>query len=177
MAIKMVFYQSTPYGEIRKFVCSLDSDRSNLPISTSSTNRCDATSEAFIEETGKTYYLSSGDLWLEKKNLILPAGTNSIGSVSINGGVIVTHTTVAIGVVSDAALAANANRKYALLVNDSDSVIYLKIGAAAVANAGIRLNASGGSYEMSAQYGNLDTRVINAISSGAGKVLLVAEGV
>ena len=77
MAIKMVFYQSTPYGEIRKFVCSLDSDRSNLPISTSSTNRCDATSEAFIEETGKTYYLSSGDLWLEKKNLILPAGTNT----------------------------------------------------------------------------------------------------
>lgn len=76
MAIKMVFYQSTPYGEIRKFVCSLDSDRSNLPISTSSTNRCDATSEAFIEEIGKTYYLNSVDLWLEKKNLFLRGGSN-----------------------------------------------------------------------------------------------------
>ena len=53
--------------KLERFVCSLDSDRSNLPISTSSTNRCDATSEAFIEETGKTYYLSSGDLWLEKR--------------------------------------------------------------------------------------------------------------
>lgn len=88
-----------------------------------------------------------------------------------------THTAVTIGVASGVALAANANRKYALIINDSDATIYLKIGAAAVLNAGIRLNASGGSYEMSAAYGNLDTRVINAISSAADKVLLVTEGV
>jgi len=88
-----------------------------------------------------------------------------------------THAAVTVGAATTAALAANANRKYALLINDSDTAIYIKFHAAAVANQGIRLNASGGSYEMSAQQGNLDTRAINAISTGAGKVLLVAEGV
>lgn len=87
------------------------------------------------------------------------------------------HTAPSIGVATTAALAANANRKYALIINDSDTVIYLKIGAAAVLNEGIRLNAQGGSYEMSVGYGNLDTRAINAISSVAAKVLLVTEGV
>lgn len=102
---------------------------------------------------------------------------NGTAWVPDNATTAITHTTAAVGVAPGAALAANPARKYALLVNDSDSVIYLKIGAAAVANAGIRLNASGGSYEMSAAYGNLDTRAINAISTGTGKVLLVAEGV
>lgn len=98
-------------------------------------------------------------------------------AVSISGGATITHTAATIGATTGVALAANANRKYALLVNDSDSVIYIKFHAAAVANEGIRLNASGGSYEISAQQGNLDVRAINAISSGAGKVLLVTEGV
>ena len=88
-----------------------------------------------------------------------------------------THTAVTVGASTSSALAANASRKYALLVNDSDAVIYLKIGAAAVASEGIRINPNGGSYEMAPAYGNLDTRVVNAISSGAGKVLLVTEGV
>lgn len=88
-----------------------------------------------------------------------------------------THAAVTVGITSGVALAANPARKYALLVNDSDAVIYLKIGAAAVASEGIRINPNGGSYEMSPAYGNLDTRVINAISSGAGKTLLVTEGV
>ena len=61
-------------------------------------------------------------------------------------------------------------------MNDSDSAIYLMIGAAAVANQGIRINANGGAYEMSAANGNLDTRAINAISAIAGKILLVTEG-
>lgn len=88
----------------------------------------------------------------------------------------IAHTAATIGVASGAALAANANRKYALLVNDSDTAIYIKIGSAAVVSEGIRLNAQGGSYEMSAAYGNLDTRAINAISSDAGQTLLVTEG-
>jgi hypothetical protein len=88
----------------------------------------------------------------------------------------IANTAATIGAATGVALAANANRKYALLVNDSDSAIYLNIGAAAALNSGIRLNAQGGSYEMSAAYGNLDTRAINAISSGAGKILLVTEG-
>lgn len=88
-----------------------------------------------------------------------------------------THTAPVIGASTTAALAANANRKYAVFINDSESVIYLKVGVAAVLNQGIRLEASGGSYEMSSLRGNLDTRAVNGISSGAGKVLLVTEGV
>lgn len=107
----------------------------------------------------------------------IKAGTNSIGTVGINGTATITHTAATIGATTGVALAANANRKYALLINDSDTAIYIKFHAAAVANQGIRINASGGSYEMSAQQGNLDVRAINAISTAAGKVLLVAEGI
>ena len=48
-----------------------------------------------------------------------------------------THTTVSVGVATTVALAANANRLYALFVNDSNVEIYIKLGAAAVLNQGI----------------------------------------
>lgn len=89
-----------------------------------------------------------------------------------------THTAVNVTTGSGEVLAANANRLYALLVNDSDTVIYIKLGAAAVANQGIRLNAYGGNYEMSAMLGNLYIGAINGIHAGSGnKVLLLTEGV
>ncbi len=89
-----------------------------------------------------------------------------------------THTAVNVTTNTGEVLASNANRLYALLVNDSDTTIYIKLGAAAVVNEGIRLNALGGNYEMSAMLGNLYTGAINGIHGGAGnKVLLVTEGV
>ena len=89
-----------------------------------------------------------------------------------------THTAVVVTTASGIALAANANRLYALLINDSDTVIYINLGATAVANQGIRLNADGGSYEMSKRLGSLYSGVINAIHGGTGdKTLLVTEGV
>jgi hypothetical protein len=88
-----------------------------------------------------------------------------------------THTAPTAGVATGELLAANANRLYALLVNDSDTIVYIKLGAAAVVNQGIRLNANGGSYEMSKKLGNLYTGAINGISGIAGKVVLVTEGV
>jgi len=91
--------------------------------------------------------------------------------------VTLTHTHPTIGSTTTAALAASTSRRYALLENDSDEIIYIKIGAAAVLNQGIRLNASGGSYEMSAEIGNLNTGAINAICTSGSKVLLVVEGV
>ena len=88
-----------------------------------------------------------------------------------------THTAVNVTTSSAAVLAANANRLHALLVNDSDTAIYLKLGATAVANQGIRLNASGGSYEMSELEGNLYVGAINGIHGGTGnKVLVIMEG-
>ncbi len=89
-----------------------------------------------------------------------------------------THAAVNVTTSSGQVLAANANRLYALLVNDSDTVIYVKLGAAAVLNEGIRINASGGSYEMSALLGNLYAGAINGIHGGTGnKVLMITEGV
>jgi len=88
-----------------------------------------------------------------------------------------THTAPSIGTTTTVALASNANRLYALLVNNSDEVIYFKLGANAVLNQGIRLNANGGSYEMSKLLGNLYTGAINGICASGNKVLLVLEGV
>lgn len=105
----------------------------------------------------------------------LAAGTNIIGKVNLSGAATLTHTTVTAGLASGAALAANANRKYALLFNDSNTDIYIKVHSAAVLNEGIRIPI-GGSYEMSNVLGNLDTRAINCICSAAGKTLLVTEG-
>ena len=45
-------------------------------------------------------------------------------------------------------LEANAFRVGATIINDGATVKYLSKGDAAVVNAGIRLNASGGSYEI-----------------------------
>ena len=89
-----------------------------------------------------------------------------------------THTGVNAATSSGTALASNSNRLYALIINDSDTVVYLALGATAVANTGIRINGGGGAYEMSSYLGNLYTGAINCIHDGSGsKVLLVTEGV
>ncbi len=87
-----------------------------------------------------------------------------------------THTVAAVTAASGVALTANASRNYILLVNDSDTVMYIKVGATAVANQGIRLNANGGNYEMAGEFGNFQFDAINAIHGGSGsKALLVTE--
>lgn len=87
------------------------------------------------------------------------------------------HAAVIVGTGSAQALAANANRVYALFVNDSDSVIYLAFGTGAALNFGVRLNPNGGSYEMSRRLGNVYAGVVNAVTSAAAKRLLVTQGV
>lgn len=87
-----------------------------------------------------------------------------------------THTTAACATSTTTALAAQAFRTYALFVNDSDTDIYLKIGADAVVNEGVRLNSGGGSLELSREFGNLSGSVVNCIHGGSGtKTLLVYE--
>lgn len=72
-------------------------------------------------------------------------------------------------------VAANPNRSYLCIINDSAVVVYLAFGPAATANSGIRLNANGGSYEMSGQ--NVWRGVVNGIASSAtAAVMLVTEG-
>jgi len=72
-------------------------------------------------------------------------------------------------------LAANINRAKAILINDSDTVIYLARGMPAALNAGIRLNPLGGSWiEEPDHRGRIFTGPIFAIST-ATKTLLVTE--
>ena len=81
---------------------------------------------------------------------------------------------VSVGATSTVVLAANADREYACLVNDSDEAIYLGLGQAAGLNAGVRLNANGGSYEITT-FGNRFTGSINAICASGGKNLTYTE--
>ena len=87
------------------------------------------------------------------------------------------HTAPTIAALTTAALVANASRTYALFINDADEAMYLGLGTAAVMNKGIRLNANGGSYEMSAALGNLYAGAVNAICASGGKLLLCTEAV
>jgi len=62
-------------------------------------------------------------------------------------------------------LQTNPNRVDADFTNDSDDVIYLARGNAAVIGAGIRLNPNGGSYHIGTN--NLFHGAIHAISTNA----------
>lgn len=77
-------------------------------------------------------------------------GLNTIDFVS-------TTVTSTLGNNAQIILARNARRTYALIVNDSTSTIYIyprnfnnfqQASTTVVINTGIRLNASGGAYEM-----------------------------
>lgn len=149
--------------------------------------------------------MTAGGVWIFQRgtndgaaNVAVAAGTNIIGktvpvdadgdekftdanpaSMKLTGRLTaITHSVLTVTTTSQQVLAANPDRKYAMLINDSDTVIYIKIGAPAVVGEGIRLNPNGGSYEMSSAIGNLHTGAINAIHGGTGtKNLLIAEGV
>lgn len=86
------------------------------------------------------------------------------------------HTTVATSTTSIQVAAFNARRTYMVLQNDSDTDIYVYFGGTAVVGQGFRLNANGGSLEISGRNQNLDIREVNGINSiSGGKNLLVTE--
>jgi hypothetical protein len=88
-----------------------------------------------------------------------------------------THTVKVAAITTAEAIAANTSRRYLLLQNDdATDTIYVKVGAAAVANEGVKI-APGGSYVISAAAGNLDTGAVNLIASANTPLLLIAEGV
>ena len=100
----------------------------------------------------------------------------AIAAGGVGAYVTPTHTAPVIGAATTAALAANANRLYALFVNDGTENIYLGLGVAAVMNIGIPI-VPGGSYEMSREIGNLYVGAVNGICASGGMVLCVTEGV
>lgn len=67
-------------------------------------------------------------------------------------------------------------RRYLAIVNDSDTVIYLAVGEDAQVGRGIRLNASGGSFEMTDD--NLSEQGVWGIHAGTGvKSVTVQEAI
>lgn len=85
-----------------------------------------------------------------------------------------TPSVLAVSGSSQQALAANQLSQYRLFINDSANVMYLSLGGTAVLNTGIRLNANGGTYEMSLLNGNLFRGAITAIGTTGN--LIVIEG-
>jgi hypothetical protein len=121
----------------------------------------------------------------------LVAGTAIVGKVGIDqttpgttnavqvtqASLTMTHSNFTVNTTSATILVLNANRKYARLQNDGATTIYLNFGATAVAGQGIRLEANGGVYELSAAHGNLTTGGIRAIVASGTSSILVTEGV
>jgi len=102
--------------------------------------------------------------------------------ITARGEQVVAHRSAAtavtdkVNVTSDGqtALAANADRICAVLVNDSDTDVYIKLGDTPAVGTGIKLNAYGGSFAITAA--NLYTGIVTAICASAeAKALLVTE--
>lgn len=74
---------------------------------------------------------------------------------------------------STAVLSTNSGRVYAAIINDSANTIYCALGSAAIANKGIRLNASGGSYELTTE--NLFVGQVNCIATSATSTVTTVE--
>ena len=87
-----------------------------------------------------------------------------------------THSTIQVSTTSTIVLPANSNRKYLLIVNDSDTNVYISFGTDAVVDEGIPISASG-NYELQPWF--ISTQAINVIHGGTigTKNLLVTEGV
>lgn len=83
---------------------------------------------------------------------------------------VITNTSVTVGSSTTEIAAANLKRIELVLVNDSSETIYLGIGASAVMNKGVRLNANGGSYVE-----RNSTAAINGICSSGSKNICVVE--
>jgi len=64
--------------------------------------------------------------------------------------------------------AANSNRVALIIVNDSDTPLYLAIGQTAVLNQGIRLNTYGGVLILSRNGDVFSTEAVNGIHGGTG---------
>lgn len=90
----------------------------------------------------------------------------------------ITHSAINVTTASTqvaATIGGGKKRNLLILVNDSDQTIYCNLaGGTAVANQGVRLNASGGSIFMDVA---VTLSAVNCIHGGVGnKVLLVSEG-
>jgi len=86
----------------------------------------------------------------------------------------VSDSPVSVAATSTTVLAANEQRKYALIINTSNTDIWLRLGGTAVVGQGIFIARSGFAYEIDVN--NLFVGQITAIHGGTGnKTLSVLE--
>lgn len=103
--------------------------------------------------------------WVRDEDGRIVLGSQAAGEVSEGSGA------AAVATSSTAVVTANDDRIELTIVNDSDTVVYLALGEAAVPNKGIRLNANGGSWTTQAFTGAVD-----GIHAGTGsKVVTYVE--
>lgn len=79
-----------------------------------------------------------------------------------------TNSSSTVSTGSTLIVATNTARAYVAIVNDSANTVYLGIGTNAVLGKGIRLNANGGSFEMTPD--GIFTGPIYGISSSASAI-------
>ena len=108
------------------------------------------------------------DLWREDKryailfdNLLRPITT-------------ATNLVATVGTANTAVLPETIGRKTAVLVNDSNNKIYLRLGNVATTGMGVTLMPNGGAYEINWQ--NMFTGTISAMNNTGWSPLSVMEG-
>jgi len=100
---------------------------------------------------------------IDKNSPVIQTTVEKSTTANFVGKVTVTSTSTPV-------LAANSNRKCAIIINDSDAVIYIAYSNTATLNEGIRLNPSGGVL-----IENTYTGPISAITATGSKNLTVTE--
>lgn len=90
-----------------------------------------------------------------------------------------THSFVETVAGSTLLVAANQNRKFMLIINDSDTVAYISFNNPAVPNNAIRLSANGFWFAMSPALDNMNYGAMYVAAAGnvAGKRVLVNEAI
>ena len=105
----------------------------------------------------------------------LAAWSMSFTSYAQSGAVVITSTAVTVANTSTSVAVANSQRRFLLLINDSDTNIYCKFGATAIVHQGVLLVANGGGLLLDTT--GVTQQAMNCITlSGSNKVLLVNTG-
>lgn len=108
---------------------------------------------------------------------VISAGTNLIGAINPRSEAGVGQAPVGVNVTtaSTQVLAANVNRKVAIITNNSDTTMWFAIGQAAVANGAPRINANGGVLVISRTGDIYSTEAINLIHASSGNKVATAQ--
>lgn len=121
--------------------------------------------------------INNGDFKVIGSTLITRAAIAEIQQTSSSSVSVITsvnETNPSVTTESSIVLAANSNRKDALIINTGTVDVFLSRGGTAVAGKGIVLKSGGSAYEINGS--NLYKGAITAIASSATN-LLVSEGV